>query len=268
MSRPEDLPEYAHPPLNEVTVGVQFSTPTNYSQLHAGGVWNLFRQDYPHFEEHEPLPPTFELFGANAIGPTVLELLQGPRHDRFWFVNEARDELIQFQNDRIHFNWKVTPNVERPYPRFEHVLDKFSSALSKLSNHFESEFGEGLNIVQAEVAYINHFPEQVDGKSILRDQWVNFVDMTKFPAEDVGMRMRYPMTKNDEFVGRVNLEFNSAIKPPNERISVLTITVRGNPDVSSVESVNSFLNDGHNLIVRTFDTVTTDWAHNYWNRKI
>jgi uncharacterized protein (TIGR04255 family) len=81
MPRPHDLPEYSHPPLNEVTVGVQFTTPANYSQLHAGGIWDLFRADYPHFEEHESIAPAFELFGVNANGPTVVQLLQGPQHD-------------------------------------------------------------------------------------------------------------------------------------------------------------------------------------------
>jgi uncharacterized protein (TIGR04255 family) len=180
-------------------------------------------------------------------------------------LNKERDELIQFQNDRIHFNWKATPGVDRPYPRFEHVLKSFLAALSKLSDHFETVFGHGLNIVQAEVSYINHLPEQIDGRSISRDKWVNFVDMNKFPAEDIGVRMRYPMMKDSAFVGRVHLEFNSAIKPPSERMSVLTITVRGILESNSIDSVNLFLQDGRRLVVKTFDTVTTEWAHKYWD---
>jgi uncharacterized protein (TIGR04255 family) len=265
MPRPNDLPEYAHPPLNEVALGVQFSTPVGYSQLHAGGVWELFRDEYPNFEEHESLAQAYETFGAGPVLIPSFELIQGPRHDRFWFVGKTPDELVQFQNDRLHFNWRLQPGG-KAYPRFEHLADKFFAALRKLDGHFSKEFGSQVSVVQAEISYINHFPYIVDGRSKQISDWVNFVEMSHFPAEDLNLRMRYPLQRDGNLYGRVSLDLATALKPPSEKIAVLTTTVRGMPKSSSFDDISQFFVEGRNLIVSTFDKVTTEWAHSYWNR--
>lgn len=265
MPRPSDLPEYAHPPLNEVALGVQFSTPPAYSQLHAGGVWDLFRNEYPHFEEHDALPQTFETFGSGPARTPSFELIQGPRHDRFWFVSQSPDELIQFQNDRLHFNWRSQPGG-KDYPRFEYLAEKFFAALTKLDAHFSREFGQPVSVVQSEISYINHFPYIVDGESKQISDWVNFVDMSHFPAEDLNLRMRYPLQRGDSLYGRVMLDLATALKPPSEKIAVLTTTVRGTPKSTGFDDLKQFFIEGRRLIVSTFDSVTTDWAHSYWNR--
>lgn len=265
MPRPVNLPEYKHPPLNEVALGVQFATPAGYSQLHAGGVWELFRDEYPNLEEHESLPQAFETFGAGPVIIPSFELVQGPRHDRFWFVGKTPDELVQFQNDRLHLNWRSQPGG-KGYPRFEYLDDKFFAALKKLDSHFTKEFGTGVSVVQAEISYINHFPYIVDGISKEISDWVNFVEMSHFPAEDLNLQMRYPLLRDGNLYGRVNLHLATALKPPSEKIAVFTTTVRGMPVSSSFADIHQFFVEGRKLIVTTFDKVTTEWAHSYWNR--
>jgi uncharacterized protein (TIGR04255 family) len=260
-----DLPEYAHPPLNEVALGVQFSPPIGYSQLHAGGVWQLFRDEYPIFEEHESLPQAFETFGAGPVMTPSFELIQGPRHDRFWFIGETLDELVQFQDDRLHFNWRMQPGG-KAYPRFEYLVEKFFNALRKLDNHFTNEFGNEISVVQAEISYINHFPYIVDGKSKQISDWVNFVDVSHFHPEDLNLRMRYPLQRDGNLYGRVNLDLATAIKQPSEKIAVLTTTVRGMPKSGSLDDLDQFFSESRRLIVTTFDNVTTERAHSYWNR--
>ena len=41
MNRPKDLPEYDNPPINEVVLGVQFSTPEGYRQIYADEIWKI-----------------------------------------------------------------------------------------------------------------------------------------------------------------------------------------------------------------------------------
>lgn len=108
MTRPADLPDFSKPPLNEVVLGVQFSPPAGYTQIQAGEVWNLYRERYPRVEEYMPLPPAYELFGLPGMGQTSnqFSFLEGPLHDRYWFLRTAGDELIQFQNDRLLHNWR------------------------------------------------------------------------------------------------------------------------------------------------------------------
>lgn len=42
MNRPKNLLEYDNPPVNEVVLGVQFSTPDGYQQIYSGEVWGDF----------------------------------------------------------------------------------------------------------------------------------------------------------------------------------------------------------------------------------
>ena len=247
-------------------MGVQFRTPSNYSQLHAGGVWELFRKDYPKLEEHEPLPQALEVFGSILLGMPSFELLSGPRHDRFWFVAKNPDELIQFQNNRIHFNWRSRPEISRPYPRFDYVCSKFFDAFDILDAHLLKEFGEGIQVVQSEISYINHFPYLVglDTKSI--SDWVNIIDTEKFSSEDINLKMRHPLLRDGEPYARVNLEIASALKPPNDRIFVLTTTVRGCSVTVDKASLREFFEEGSSIIVNNFNAITTEWAHSYWNR--
>src|SRR4051794_13517866 len=63
VTRPETLPDFCTPPLNEVVVGVQFTPARGYQQIRAGEVWALFRSIFPKVEEFPALPPMFETFG-------------------------------------------------------------------------------------------------------------------------------------------------------------------------------------------------------------
>lgn len=247
-------------------MGVQFRTPSDYSQLHAGGVWELFRKDYPNLEEHEPLAQILEVFGANPLGMPAFELVSGPRHDRFWFVAQKPDELVQFQNNRLHFNWRSRPDVEAPYPRFPYACSKFFDSFDRLDRHFIKEFGEGIQVVQAEISYINHFPYLVGEDTKCISDWVNIIDAENFPSEDINLRMRYPLLRNDAPYARVNLEIATGLRPPNDKIFVLTTTVRGYPVSIDKSSLREFLEEGSTIIVSKFNAITTEWAHSYWNR--
>src|SRR5688572_8563699 len=99
------LPEFSQPPINEVVLGVQFVTPGKYSQIFAGRVWSLFEKKYPHVEEQRPLEQQFETFGLPAA-QNKIKFITGPTHDRFWFIDESKCELVQFQADRLHHNWR------------------------------------------------------------------------------------------------------------------------------------------------------------------
>ena len=84
MNRPKDLPEYDNPPINEVVLGVQFSTPEGYRQIYADEIWKLFKDKFPKVEEKEALPPI--LVGAPRAGHIKLGIISGASHDRFWFT--------------------------------------------------------------------------------------------------------------------------------------------------------------------------------------
>ena len=59
-SRPDHLPDFRKPPLNEVVLGVQFNEPAGYRLIRAFEVWSLFREVYPEVHEQPPLAPIVE----------------------------------------------------------------------------------------------------------------------------------------------------------------------------------------------------------------
>ncbi|HJQ17141.1 MAG TPA: TIGR04255 family protein, partial [Allosphingosinicella sp.] len=163
MTRPSHLPDYGNPPLHEVVLGVQFATPAGYSQIRAGEVWSLYREDYPEVEEHPMLPASFETFGPRNRGiQPQLEFIQGASHDRFWFLSPDRTELIQFQNNRLLHNWREIPGTDITYPRFDYMIGRFESEIRKFSSYAKELSGQDININQCEVTYINNINTSED----------------------------------------------------------------------------------------------------------
>src|ERR1700733_6587763 len=133
MSRPKHLPDYNQPPINEVYLGIQFSKPNGYQQIYAGEVWSLFKKKFPLVEEHPPLPPVFETFGLPQKAQVNFGIItNGASHDRFWFVSENKEQLLQFQNDRFLHNWRKASDENSPYPHFEEIIKEFENEVSTL----------------------------------------------------------------------------------------------------------------------------------------
>jgi len=93
----DPLPSYKKPPINEVVCGVRFNASDRLYIPHIGLLWNKFRGDYPHLQHVPPL--------AARTGQLLIDLATGVPIPRVWFINEADDELIQFQSDGFYLNW-------------------------------------------------------------------------------------------------------------------------------------------------------------------
>jgi uncharacterized protein (TIGR04255 family) len=77
MRRPDHLPDFTDPPLDEVVLGVQFTPVPGYASVHSMKVWDLFRAEFPKVEELPALEPQFETFGGVSaqVGPRILFLV-------------------------------------------------------------------------------------------------------------------------------------------------------------------------------------------------
>lgn len=158
MLRPEHLPDFANPPLDEVVLGVHFAPVQSYASVDARDVWALFKVEFPNVQEQVLLQPQFETFGGANLQPSFqFQVGAPPVGSRLWFVSAEENHLLQFQSDRFLTNWRKSPNPQ-PYPRFEVIAEAFERNLSTLTSHFESYFDYELDINQAEVAYINIIP--------------------------------------------------------------------------------------------------------------
>ena len=265
MKRPENLPDYANPPLSEVVLGVQFQPPVGYQQIYANEVWHLYRDDFPTVQEMSPLQPSFETFGVSsfAVMPPF-SFATGAMHNRFWFVNQNTDELIQFQNDRLLHNWRRVATVDIPYPRFEVMILKLAAELNSLQSYFNTLATQSLNINQCEISYINdlYFDE---GSSF--DSWFEFTNLGNEPIEDFNFTFR-ELVKNErnEPIGRLIVEILTAINTENKRFVRFTLTIRGIPEANTIDSAIKFLTIGRDIIVNKFTELTSQDAHEIWER--
>lgn len=269
VQRPQDLPDFKRPPLNEVVIGVQFAPPEGYSQILAGEVWNLFRTDYPVVQEREALPPNFETFGIARQGHVAgrLSFVSGALHDRFWFIRESGDELIQFQQDRLLHNWRKVGDQTNEYPRFEKMLERFRAELIALETYAGSLAPQSLAINQCEISYINQIEDGGDLTPRPAD-WLRFASFERQDPEDFSAAFREVIRDSGgRPVGRFMCECSSTINQSRRPIIVLNLTVRGSPKAASTDAALEFLQLGRSIIVNKFADLTTDAAHKAWERQ-
>jgi uncharacterized protein (TIGR04255 family) len=268
VQRPEDLPDFSHPPLNEVVIGVQFTPPKGYSQIRAGAVWHLFEADYPIVSEREALPPSFETFGVQRSGQMAggLSFVSGALHDRFWFMRQSGDELIQFQQDRLLHNWRKVGDQSNEYPRFEKMVECFRSELAALDRYVAELMPQSLSINQCEISYINHITDE-RGKPNPRD-WLKFASFEDVEPEDFTATFREIVRDpRGQPIGRFTCECSSNVGAAGRPIIALALTIRGNPAAPTADSALEFIKQGREIIVRRFAELTTTAAHKIWERR-
>ena len=272
-SRPDDLPEFDNPPINELVLGVQFAPQPGYSQIHAGDVWRLFKDKYPLVQEYPALQPVFETFGQPTMQQSFnFELHAGGNHDRFWFMTQDGSELLQFQQDRFLHNWREVPGLGNPYPRFEVVFEKFRRELLALADYFKGiappEARRAFTCNQAEISYVNHIHLSKGASASDVRQWLNIADFQESPADDFAIVWRRVL-KNES--GKPYARFFGDVKTgltqSGESMIVVSRTVRGIPSVASIGNVAEFLRQGREIIVREFAKMTTESAHKEWGRR-
>ena len=261
------LPDFGKPPLNEVVLGVQFSPPKGYQQVRVGEVWTLFKADYPLVQEHPALEPAFETFGLphHAQIGGRLSFISGAMHDRFWFLRRNGDELIQFQQDRLLHNWRKVGDQTNEYPRFEQMAAHFTEELRKLEGYLASLSPQVLVINQCELSYINHI--EIGSGPVDLAAWFHGFSLAGVEADDVNIGIREVIQDKQQPMGRLTYEISTAVKPNGERIIVLTLTARGAPSASDIDSAMRFIAKGRELIVRRFAEITTEGAHKAWERQ-
>ena len=268
MTRPEHLPDFDAPPLHEVALGVQYAPIQEYQQILAGEVWNLFREDFPLVEEHQALSPMFETFGLPQSGQRInLGIVTGIVPDRYWFLTANKEELIQFQHDRMLHNWRKIGDGSNEYPRFENMVVKFENELRSLEKFYSDISKQEFQINQCEVTYINHIQYNQDTMNGLPDEWIRFLKFDELDPSDFVVRFRRVILDNeDKPYGRLICDVNSAFDDDKGPIILLNIVARGAPRETNIDSALEFLRHGRELVVNLFAEVTTHVAHERWER--
>jgi uncharacterized protein (TIGR04255 family) len=272
------FPEFELPPVVEVAISLQFKPLDLLRTPHLGLLWEGFRREgYSRIEDHGELEPTYEEFGtkpAPRVGVRIQTFDDAPPLPRVWFLNEAQNELIQVQRDRLIVNWRQGAQATK-YPRYVNIIKRFRSSLAILTQFAVAEKLGSIAPTQCEVTYVNHMPSGLGWSTHAElDQvvttWGNrYSDDYLDIPEDVGFTIRYKM--NDQQgnpLGRLHVAFQSAYRTTDGLpIFVMNMTARGKPAPADLDGVFRLFDREHEWIVRGFASITTTHMHDLWRRK-
>ena len=269
-----NLPEFERPPLAEVVLGIQFDPLVGLSSARLGEVWGLFRDQFPTTTDHLPLPAVFERLGPPSESQAIqlnFDVLRPPL-PRCWFVSAGDDEVLQFQQDRFHHNWRRREG-QPDYPRYRTIRSRFESELASLTAFISASSIGSIEVNQCEVTYINNivadecWTEHAHAGRVLR-LVTEDPGLAIGPPEHVRCDTAFPILDEEQRPrGRLHVSLVSGfMKESAKPMFALKLTARGAPMGQGVAGALEFLDLGRRSIVRGFAELTTDRMHQVWGR--
>jgi uncharacterized protein (TIGR04255 family) len=275
-NRSNGQPDFAHPPLVETALGVQFEPLAALDVPHIGLLWQSFAEHLPVTQQQAPLVPMIERIGGRNLGgvPALRISPQAPL-PRCWFLNKEGDKLVQVQQDRFIWNWRKTAD-DAPYPRYvDTVRPHFVEHFDKFLEFLEAQAIGKFKPNQCEVIYVNHI---VSG-----EVWKSHEDLAKvfigwnqsyghampLPVENIRLKVDHLIYGDEQdFIGRLHIEIDPAFRSSDDRpIVVVKLTARGKPMTQDRSGVLQFLDLGREYIVRSFEALTTPQMHELWGKR-
>jgi uncharacterized protein (TIGR04255 family) len=271
--RPNDLAEYADPPVDEIVVGVLLQATPGYSDMMPlimrDGLRDLGYSTYsiqpPYLvdDEHPDRP-------IERPKQPRLEMVQ-VASNRSWLGTEDDQWIAQVQSDAVLSNWKRSPSMHT-YPRFEALLDRFGAVVRAWAG---AAVAVGLilpEVKQVEVTYTNW----IEGWPM--DEWFR-------PAQNARLSGRHAVPVPDasswsashtihdsdsKQIGRLRLDCQPTVRLSDQQWSEGTQFSLRTRFAVSCAPIDAQINDvaeiGRETIVQAFTDLTTDEAHNRWHR--
>jgi uncharacterized protein (TIGR04255 family) len=264
-----ELASYSKPPVAEVALAVQFE-PGTLTALDVATFRESIREAFPKYEEQIARPPMEEIFDPVIGGlPFRVELLNAPAIPRVWFLNEDGSRLVQLQSDFLAVNWRLPPDGEGEYPRYETLRDELEQYLTTLNEILQREGRSTIRPNWCEVTYINLIPPGESEKSrpslhevltVLSRHQGDFLP----DPEDTLLRERYLIPGDDEQPrGRLTVEASPGFRNV-DRVPIWSLTftsrLRALPDGDALEALNL----GRQWAVRAFMELISPEMQSQW----
>jgi uncharacterized protein (TIGR04255 family) len=255
------LPSYKNPPVDEVVCGFRFEPLSQLKVPHIGLLWERFRAEFPTVQHAAPI--------ANDASILVDETTGIPL-PRVWFISKADNELIQFQPDRLYYNWRHRGD---DYPRYPSIIEHFEKAKIHLEA-FTSEMKLGtIKPVDCELTYINHILQGQGWESI--NDLPNVISDFSWQKEkhkflpnpkNVSWQVRFELPENN---GWLNVKLNQATRKTDSVPSlILDLTAKGLGDKKTGNAMRNWFNLAHEWIVRGFTELTAkEIQETFWKRE-
>jgi uncharacterized protein (TIGR04255 family) len=266
--RPDGLPSFETPPVDEVVIGLRFlpllafsdSTVAEYRVFVGEGFPGI--QYQPRLES--PIDSLLDL-------PPAVPLTFGPQptFGRSWLINTDDSRLIQLQNDAFLYNWRSRGN---PYPRFETVYEEFWNRYELLRN-LPSVQPAPPRPQQLEITYINWI-RNLRTEQFLKPALVSRVQappIDEFPHNQQWAGSYFVRDGEGRAIARLVLACTPALRlvpggDPQQGIQLSLVFRSPLPPNTADDALASFIGLGRNSIVWSFAQLTTEQAHETWGR--
>jgi uncharacterized protein (TIGR04255 family) len=235
-------------------------------------LWEIFKSDFPSFQETAPSPTHIEST-PSAISPTAVstEILSMPPLRRIWFMNDDSGLLIQIQEDKFVLNWRRSKDSQI-YPSYVVVIAEFKKRFQMFLEFVSSQGLGDIELKQYELAYVNHIDQKtglgsVKDTQILVDH-IHADSASRFlPAPDIfswSSGYRLP-----DGLGRLYIMSQSAIRSSDgERIVRIDLVARGTPKEHNDRERGRWFDLAHEWITRGFaDATSQDLQQKVWERQ-
>lgn len=166
-----------------------------------------------------------------------------------------------------HLNWRKIP-PDSQYPRYAVVNGKFQKLWNDFGAFANREAIGSLSVVRYELVYVNHIEL---GSGSIANSLEEHVKLFRFspiqaayfsPPESVNTTRSFAMPEQR---GTATASLSNATDKEGKNLLVLVFTCNGAP--SERYSMSDWFQSAHEWIVRSFTELTTESAHQKWERE-
>jgi uncharacterized protein (TIGR04255 family) len=255
------LPSYKNPPVDEVICGFRFEPLRALKVPHIGLLWEMFRNEYPTAQHAVPIATDNSLPVDEVTGIPL---------PRVWFISKADNQLIQFQVDRLYYNWRHRGD---DYPRYHAIINKFEKAKSHLDAFAKQSQLGTIKPLECELTYINHIPraggwEKIDDLPKIISDFAWHKEKHRFLPNptNVAWQVRFELPENK---GSLNVKLSQATRKIDGVPSlILELTAKGLGEEKTAGAIRDWFELAHEWIVRGFTELTEkEIQENIWKRE-
>ncbi|MDY7009860.1 MAG: TIGR04255 family protein [Planctomycetota bacterium] len=263
---------FKHPPVIETVLSIQFERLPELTNAHLGAFWQQRKSEWPQANDAPPLEEQFETFGKQTGWQKGihLKITQAPAA-RLQMKNATGDRMIQLQNCRLDYNW--IGQSKQKYPRYNTVRPEFDKILIAFEELVTEHRLGDLVPNQWEVTYVNHiFKGEIWSNS---EDWASLFKLPGLAVVPEGLRFEgfggHWHFEIEPQRGRLHVAIQQALvgDPEKKEALVMNLTARGPiaNNQNAITAIDEGLNLGHDVIVKSFRDLTSQQAHDYWNRE-
>lgn len=265
-----ELAAFKKPPLNELVIGVQFEKLPEFPLPEYQKIWDVIggAKEYPLLENQPRLLAGLQNGEPLEFNPTQVIM------PRVWFSTADSCHLLQYQSDRIHFNWRAGENYST-YPRYEPICEKFLLHYQQINNLIQDRFSRSLNPTTLEMSYTNLIPKEdvgdFDNLDSLLNQSFWKPNALQYANKMQGFQCAYRVSV-DDYYAALNVNISTVINPnTGEQFFRIDLNVQGKcieEYSEGVEGLKRWYDGIRIVIVDSFDKMTTENMHQKWGRYV